>query len=231
MIRDFARGLFKQNPVFIILIGVCPALAVTARFVNALALGACVMAVLLGAGVVVSLLRNFIPAKFRVPAVLLVVTALVTITDVLLKAWAPGLSAGLGMYVPLVAVNCLILGRAGSFAFTNRPGSTALDALGMGAGFTLALSLIALVREVVGSGTITLPPLPGIRDGIVPVPGLAEAPVAAIATPLGAFLIVGFLMGLVNAIGAARNRMKAARRPDGEAQAKVDEERGGGTPS
>lgn len=219
MLKDFTKGLIRRNPVFIVLVGLCPALAVTVQFANALVLGACVLGALLFMSLFVSLLRNFIPANFRVPAVLLMLTALATAADQLLMALAPALSARLGIYVPLIAVNCLILGRAGTFAFAHAPGRSVLDALGMGTGFTLALGLIALVREMVGSGTITLLPISAADPsaGVVAVPGLSEVPVAVIAGPVGAFLTIGFLMGLFNALRAAREKAKAARAASPEA--------------
>jgi electron transport complex protein RnfE len=213
MLKDFTKGLFRENPVFIILIGLCPALAVTARFSSALAMGVCVTVVLLITGLIVSLLRSFIPMKFRLPAVLLIITAQVSVIDVLLRAFVPALSDGLGIYLPLIAVNCLVLGRAESFAFVNTPGRAALDGLGMGAGFTLALGLIALLREAIGSGTVSLLPLPiaGMEDGTVAVPGLSAAPLAVIAAPVGAFLAVGFLMGFINSFGAIKKRVRSLR--------------------
>ncbi|MBN2353164.1 MAG: electron transport complex subunit RsxE [Spirochaetales bacterium] len=228
MLQDFSRGLFTRNPVFVVLIGLCPALAVTVQFVNAVVLGACVTGALLCMGLSVSLLRNFIPANLRIPAVLIMLTALTTATDQLLKATAPVLSSRLGIYVPLIAVNCLILGRAGTFAFTHAPGRTVADALGMGGGFTLALGLIAFFRELIGSGTITFFPASGY--GLIALPGLADSPAAVIAGPVGAFLTVGLLMGLFNVVRAVGNRRKAARRTsDDEGEGKTEGEAEGRT--
>jgi electron transport complex protein RnfE len=210
-----AKNLVSENPVFIVLIGLCPALAITGRLIDALCVGAAVLIVMAGSQLTISVLRKFIPEKMRVPAVLLVVCALVTVIDLLLNAFLPSLSARLGIFLPLVAVNCLILSRAGSFAFQNNSGVSLLDALGKGAGFFLALALIALIREIIGSGTISFSPL--AEGGAIVIPLLSTVPVAVVAAPAGAFLIIGLLMGLFNSLPAIKKRISGRLPPPSKA--------------
>ncbi|MBU8912981.1 MAG: electron transport complex subunit RsxE, partial [Spirochaetales bacterium] len=153
MINEFTKGLFKENPIFIIALGLCPALAVSTQVVNALGMGAGVIFVLLGSNIFVSLLKNFIPEKVRIPAYIVIIASFVTIVDLVMQAYAPSLSRSLGVFVQLIVVNCIILGRAEAFANRNTLGNSVLDALGMGIGFTLGLLLIAFIREVFGAGT------------------------------------------------------------------------------
>ncbi len=209
MLKTFTRGLFKENPTFIIMLGLCPTLAVSTQVNYALGMGAAVIFVLLGSNIVVSLLKNFIPDKVRIPAYIVVIAAFVTIINLLMRAFTPALAESLGVFLPLVVVNCIIIGRAEAFASKNRVGASVLDALGMSLGFTLALCLIAFIRETLGSGTITLLPLPvpGLEDGVLEIPGLVDAPVAVLAAPAGALLVIGLLKGLFNAAGSIKRRM------------------------
>ncbi len=211
MLKDFTRGIFKENPTFIIMLGLCPTLAVSNQFINALGMGAAVTFVLLGSNIVVSLLKNFIPDKVRIPAFIIVIAAFVTIINLLMQAFTPALAKNLGVFLPLVVVNCIIIGRAEAFASKNAVGPSVLDALGMSLGFTLALCLIAFIRETLGAGTLTLVPLPipGLEDGILEIPGLSQAPVAVLAAPAGALLVIGFLKGLFNAAGSIRRRVSS----------------------
>jgi electron transport complex protein RnfE len=209
MLKDFTKGLFKENPTFIIMLGLCPTLAVSTQFINALGMGAAVIFVLLGSNIVVSLLKNFIPDKVRIPAYIIVIAAFVTIINLLMQAFTPVLAENLGVFLPLVVVNCIIIGRAEAFASKNGVTASVLDALGMGIGFTLALCLIALVRESIGSGTLTLVPLPipGLEDGVLEIPGLVNAPAAVLVAPAGALLVIGLLKGLFNASGSIKKRV------------------------
>ena len=156
MLKEFSKGLIKENPVFVLALGLCPALGVTSKVVNALGMGAGALFVLLGSNIFVSLLKNFIPEKVRIPSYIVIIASFVTIVEMVMEAFIPSLYEALGVFVPLIVVNCVILGRAEAFANKNTVGSSILDALGMGIGFTLALVVIALVREVLGAGTITL---------------------------------------------------------------------------
>lgn len=195
MVRDLTRGLVRENPIFVTMLGLCPSLAITTHLVNALGLGLGLMIVLIATTLTVSVLRSAIPVVWRTPVYLAVTAVFVTAVDVLARAYLPALRDRLGIFVPLLAVNCIIVGRAHAFARRVTPARAALDALGMGIGFTVALSLIALIREVLGLGTITLFPL-GSFSGVVRVPGLSDAPVRVVGLAAGALLVVGYLKAL-----------------------------------
>lgn len=197
MLKDFTKGLIKENPVFIIVLGLCPALGVSTKVVNSLGMGAGVIFVLLGSNIFVSLLKNFIPDKVRIPAYIVIIASFVTIVEMVMEAFLPVLYNSLGVFVPLIVVNCVILGRAEAFANKNTIKSSILDALGMGLGFTLALVIIAMVREVFGLGTITLFPM-GNFNGIIEIPGLVDSPVRVFGLAAGALLVMGFLKALFN---------------------------------
>ena len=192
MLRDLTRGIVRENPVFVMLLGLCPSLAITTHVVNALGLSAGVIVVMVLTNLTVALAGGRVPTAARAPVYLAVVAVFVTVVDLIMRAYLTELSTRLGIYVPLIVVNCLVLGRAEAFARTASPGRAALDALGMGVGFGLALTLIALVREVLGAGTITVFPV-GAFDGVVVVPGLVDQPVAVIGLSSGALLVVGYL--------------------------------------
>jgi len=208
MIKEFTKGFFKENPIFVLLLGLCPTLAVSTKVVNALGMGAGVIFVLLGSNIFVSLLKNFIPEKVRIPSYIVIIASFVTIVDLVMQAFAPSLSESLGVFVKLIVVNCIILGRAEAFANKNTLGASVLDALGMGIGFTMGLLLIAFIREVLGSGTITLFAMGGF-DGVIELPGLVNAPVRIFSLSAGALLVVGFLLGIFNWIGSAKKGEKA----------------------
>jgi electron transport complex protein RnfE len=195
MIEQFSKGIIKENPIFVIVLGLCPALAVSTQVVNALGMGAGVIFVLLGSNIFVSLLKDFIPQKVRIPSYIVIIASFVTIVDLTMQAYAPSLSDSLGVFVQLIVVNCLILGRAEAFANRNSLSSSILDALGMGIGFTLGLFMIAFVREVVGAGTITLFAI-GSFDGVIRIPVIYEAPARVVALATGALLVIGYLKAL-----------------------------------
>lgn len=197
MLKELTKGLFKENPVFILALGLCPALGVTSKVVNALGMGAGVIFVLLGSNIFVALLKNFIPEKVRIPAYIVIIASFVTIVEMVMEAFIPALYESLGVFVPLIVVNCVILGRAEAFANKNSVGASILDAIGMGVGFTLALIFIALVREVLGAGTISLIPI-GSWDGIITIPGLAEAPARVFSLAAGALLVMGYLKAFLS---------------------------------
>lgn len=214
MLTEFTKGLLKENPIFVILLGLCPALAVSTQVVNALGMGAGVIFVLLGSNVFVSLLKDFIPEKVRIPAYIVIIASFVTIVDLVMQAYAPSLSASLGVFVQLIVVNCIILGRAEAFASNNSLARSVLDALGMGVGFTLGLLLIAAIREIFGAGTITLFAIGGF-DGVIEIPGLSESPVRVIGLSAGALLVVGYLKALFNYVQARREGTAGAGAHDG----------------
>jgi electron transport complex protein RnfE len=194
MINEFTKGIFKENPIFVIVLGLCPALGVSSQVVNALGMGAGVIFVLTGSNIFVSLLKDFIPAKVRIPSYIVIIASFVTIVEMVMEAYMPSLFNSLGVFVPLIVVNCLILGRAEAFANKNGVAASVMDALGMAIGFTLSLVLIAFVREVLGAGTITLFPM-GSFDGVIRIPGLVESPVRILSLAAGALLVMGYLMG------------------------------------
>lgn len=150
----FTRGLLKENAVFVMLLGLCPVLGTTTSAINGMGMGLATTFVLLMSNIVVSLIKGFVPDKVRIPAFIVVIASFVTILQLVMQAYTPGLFAALGLFIPLIVVNCLILGRAEAFASKNTPVDSILDALGMGLGFTLALTVLGAVREVLGSGSI-----------------------------------------------------------------------------
>ncbi len=149
--QNFTKGFIKENPVYILLLGLCPALGVTTSAINGLGMGLATTFVLLGSNVVVSLIKSQIPAKVRIPAFIVIIASFVTIVQLAMEAYLPELFAALGLFIPLIVVNCLVLGRAEAFGSKHNVGSAAIDALGMGLGFALALALLGAVREILGS--------------------------------------------------------------------------------
>jgi electron transport complex protein RnfE len=153
---ELIRGLWKENPTFRIVLGMCPTLAVTTSLQNGLGMGVATVFVLVGSNLLISLVRNVIPDKIRIPCYIVIVATLVTVVDLLMKAYTPALSKSLGIFIPLIVVNCIILGRAEAYASKNPPMLSLADGLGMGIGFTLSLSVISTVRELLGNGSITV---------------------------------------------------------------------------
>ncbi len=189
---ELKKGIFKENPTFIIMLGMCPTLGVSTQVSNALGMGASVLFVLFFSNIVISMLRKVIPDTIRIPSYIVVIASFVTIVEMVLHAFVPSVYSALGVYLPLIVVNCIILGRAEAFANKNTVLDSALDAIGMGIGFTLSLSLIALIREIFGAGTITLFPI-GSFDGVITIPGLSESPVRVLTLAAGALLVMGYL--------------------------------------
>ncbi len=196
--KTFLNGLFKENPTFVLFLGMCPTLAVTTGVTNAIGMGLSTMAVLVCSNLVISLLRKFIPDKIRIASYIVIIAGFVTIVEMLLKAYLPDLSKSLGIYIPLIVVNCIILGRAEAFASKNNPISSILDGLGMGLGFTCSLTLIASVREILGAGTFA-----GIS-----LFGESFQPVSMMILPPGAFLTLGILLAVINGIAAKYKKAK-----------------------
>lgn len=187
LFAEFKKGIHLENPTFALLLGLCPTLAVSNSVNNGLGMGIAATFVLLGSNVIVSSIRKAIPAKIRIPCYIVVIATFVTIVELLLKAYFPVLDKSLGIFVPLIVVNCIILGRAEAFASKNNVLYSAFDALGMGAGFTLALLLISSIREFLGAGTIL---------GIQLIPHFQPAIIMILAP--GALLTLGLLIGLNN---------------------------------
>lgn len=190
--KELTKGIFRENPTFILVLGMCPTLAVTTQVVNALSMGAGVLFVLLFSNIFISLLKNIIPNSVRIPCYIVVIAAFVTIVEMVFHAFIPAVYEALGVYLPLIVVNCIILGRAEAFANKNTVLNSALDAIGMGIGFTLALTLIALIRESFGAGTITL------INTVITVPWFNKWPIRVLTLAAGALLLMGYLKAFFN---------------------------------
>ena len=186
----FLNGIITENPTFRLVLGTCPTIATTTSVINAVGMGAAASFVLIGSNFVISLLRNFIPDKVRIPCFIVVICTFVTIVQLLLQAFVQSLYASLGMFIPLIVVNCIILARAEAFASKNGPLASAVDGLGMGLGFTLAISIIACVRELLGTGCIA-----GIN-----LLGSGYEPMLISTMAPGGFMIFGLTLGVANII-------------------------------
>ncbi len=209
-VNELTKGIFKENPTFIIMLGMCPTLGVTTQVFNAFGMGASVIFVLLGSNIFISALRKVIPDATRIPAYIVVIAAFVTIIEMVLHAFAPAVYNALGVYLPLIVVNCIILGRAEAFASKNTVLDSALDAIGMGIGFTLALTLIAAIREIFGSGTITLLNLSETQRFIITLPGISNSPVAILTLAAGALLVMGYLKAFFTWNGERKAKKEVA---------------------
>mgnify|MGYP004606347971 FL=1 len=205
--KEFTKGIFRENPIFIIMLGMCPTLAVSTQVWNALGMGAGVIFVLVGSNIFISLLKNVIPDSIRIPSYIVIIASFVTILEMLMHAFMIELYNALGIYLSLIVVNCIILGRAEAFANKNSVLDSALDGLGMGIGFTLGLTLIALIREVIGAGTITLINL-GALNVVFKIPGYSESPIKVIALSAGALLVMGYLKAFFNWFTAKQAQKK-----------------------
>jgi len=196
--KIYADGLWNSNPVLIMLLGLCPSLAVTSSAIDGLGMGVATTFVLIMANVVVSLLRNIIPVKMRIPAFIVVIATFVTVIDLVMQAFTPELSRSLGLFIPLIVVNCAILGRAEAFAFKRNVFLSFNDGLAMGVGFTLTLVVMGSIREVLGAGAIFGAPL--FSEGF--------SPALIMVLPPGAFLTLGYLLALSHYINAKRKAAK-----------------------
>lgn len=185
--QEFKKGLTIQNPTFGLVLGLCPTLAVSTTVINAIGMGLAASFVLLGSNIIISSLRRIIPQEIRIPCYIVIIATFVTITELLMKAYSPGLSKSLGIFVPLIVVNCIVMARAEAFASKNSVISSIFDALGMGLGFTLALTIIASIREILGNGTFLGIPL--IKN---------FSPIIVMILAPGALLTIGLLISLTN---------------------------------
>jgi Na+-translocating ferredoxin:NAD+ oxidoreductase subunit E len=185
---EFAKGIIKENPIFVFVLGICPTLAVSTSVNNAIGMGAAATFVLVCSNLIISLIKNVTPAKIRIPVYIVVIASFVTIVDMVMAAYVPALHKSLGLFIPLIVVNCIILGRAEAFASKNNVVNSLADGIGMGLGFTLALVLVATFREILGNGTwLNLRVMPKTYDPML----------MAILAP-GAFITLGFLMAGIN---------------------------------
>ena len=193
-IEVFVKGLFRENPILVLLLGLCPVLAVSTSTRDALGMGVAFSFILLFSNIIISSLRKFTPQHIRIPVFIVVIATFVTITDYLVAGYSPELHRNLGVFLPLIVVNCIVLGRAEVFAYKNNPFLSLTDAIGMGAGFTMIIVLIALIRELLGAGTI-------FGKMIMPE---GYQPFIMMILPPGAFLIMAFLIALQNKLMGRR---------------------------
>lgn len=193
---DFTNALKSENPVLRLILGNCPTLAVSTSVQNALGMGIAVIFVLVGSNAMVSALRRVIPDQARIPAYIVIIASFVTVVDLGIAALSPELYDALGIFIPLIVVNCIILARAEAFAGKNPIGRSIADGLGMGIGFTWALVLLAGIREILGSGAVL--GMPVFDKVLIPVLGMHYVPIIAFVLPAGAFLVLGFMVAYFN---------------------------------
>ncbi|MBO5903225.1 MAG: electron transport complex subunit E [Tidjanibacter sp.] len=189
------KGIIKENPTFVLILGMCPTLGTTTSAVNGLGMGVATMFVLIMSNIVISLIKNLVPGKVRIPAFIVVIASFVTVIELLMKAYVPSLYETLGVFIPLIVVNCIILGRAEAFASKNGVLDSALDGVGIGLGFTLSLTLLGAVRELLGTGAIFGQQLFNADNGIL----------IFVLAP-GAFIALGYLMVIFNKLTAKLNK-------------------------
>ncbi len=189
-LKTITNGLIKENPVFVLTLGMCPTLATTTSAINGMSMGLATMAVLICTNFVISCIKNITPDKVRIPVFIVVIAAFVTILQMLMSAYAPdSINKSLGIFIPLIVVNCIVLGRAESFASKNTPVASAFDGIGIGLGFTMALTILGSVRELLGGGSIF---------GLVLLPETTN--ILLFVLPPGAFITLGFLVAIFNKI-------------------------------
>lgn len=197
-IERLYNGVVKENPTLVLMLGMCPTLAVSKTAMNGIGMGLSTTAVLILSNLVISLLRKHIPNEVRLPSYIVIVASLVTVTELLIQAYLPALYEALGIYIPLIVVNCIILGRAEAYANKHAPMLSVMDGLGMGVGFTLALTLAGLIREFLGSGTAFGAQI--LPKSIDPIGIFVQAP--------GAFLVIALIIAVMNAIGIKTRQRK-----------------------
>lgn len=196
--HELTKGIIKENPVLRLVLGTCPTLAITTAAFNAIGMGIAATLVLIGSNAVISLIKKFIPDKVRIPAYITVIAGFVSIIQLLVKAYAPALDETLGIYLPLIVVNCIILGRAEMFASKNSVVPSILDGLGMGIGFTAALLCMGIIRELLGAGTVFGIP---ILSGFMP-------PIIIFILPPGGFFVFGMLIAVANKLSGENKKAK-----------------------
>lgn len=193
LFKEFLKGIIKENPTFVLLLGLCPTLAVSVSIKNGIGMGIAATFVLISSNVIVSMIKRIVPEKIRIPCYIVVIATFVTIAELFMKAYSPALNRSLGIYVPLIVVNCIVLGRAEAYASKNSVLDSFFDGIGMGIGFTLALVLISAIREFLGAGTLY---------GHVVLKQFQ--PAFALGMPTGALLVIGLLLGLFNFLKGRR---------------------------
>lgn len=191
-LKELTKGLLRENPIFVQFLGMCATLAVSTTVVNGIGMGLSTTVVLVASNIIISLIRNFIPNKVRIAAYIIIIAGCVTAVEMALKAFVPEISKSLGIFIPLIVVNCIILGRAEAFASKNSVLKSALDGIGMGLGFTLALCILGTIREILGNGTFL-----GIH-----LFGEGFQPATILILPPGAFLVFGIVLAIINIIAS-----------------------------
>jgi Na+-translocating ferredoxin:NAD+ oxidoreductase subunit E len=194
--KNFTKGFIKDNPVLVLLLGLCPTLGVTTSVVNGLGMGLATTFVLVMANLVIASVKNIIPGKVRIPSFIVIIATFVTVVDFLLKGYVPALHKELGLFIPLIVVNCIVLGRAEAFASKNSILSSVVDGVGMGLGFSMALGILGGIRELLGSGSFL-----GFRIPIFPLDaqGNPQTMLVFVLAP-GAFIVLGYMIALTNKI-------------------------------
>lgn len=202
MFKELKKGIFAENPTLVLLLGLCPTLAVSVKVVNAIGMGVAATFVLVCSNALVSAVGRWIPSKIRIPCYIVIIATFVTVVEMVMGAYTPSLNEALGIFIPLIVVNCIILGRAEAFAGRNGIMASIMDGLGMGIGFTLALTLIAFIRELLGSGTFLGIRISGHFSADGPV-----APASVMLMAPGAFIVIALILGFMN-----RRRARKLRR-------------------
>lgn len=197
--QNLTKGFFKENAVFVLLLGLCPTLAVSNSAINGLGMGLATTFVLMSSNIVISLVKNFIPDKVRIPSFIVIIATFVTLVDLTMSAYLPSLHASLGIFIPLIVVNCIVLARAEAFASKNTVFDSMIDGISMGLGFAMALTILGIIRELLGAGSIF-----GINVPIYPVDesGNPVTTLIFILAP-GAFIVLGYLIALINRLRKA----------------------------
>ena len=214
-LTPFVNGLVKENPTFVLMLGMCPTLAVTTSAINGLGMGLTTTAVLVLSNVIISLLRHVIPNRVRIPAFIVIIASFVTMVQLLLEGFIPSLYSALGIYIPLIVVNCIILGRAESFASKNNVLLSFFDGLGMGLGFTVALTLIGIVRELLGAGELFgIPVINNLLSAIFGAGKVEYVPISIFVLAPGAFFVLATLT-------AAQNKIKRSMEQKGKNADKI----------
>ena len=193
ILGEYLRGIVKDNPVLALVLGLCPALAVTTSVENAIGMSGAALFVLLGSNVMVSALRKQIPPIIRIPMFIIIICTFVTIIDMVMEAYTPPLYKALGIFIPLIVVNCIIIGRAEAYAIKNNVKYSIVDAFGIGTGFLVVLVAIGAIRELLGTGAIVL-----FGFKLISIPIYSDTPATFMILPAGAFMTIGVLMALVN---------------------------------
>jgi electron transport complex protein RnfE len=197
--KNLTKGIVKSNPTFILMLGLCPTLAVSTSLDNAVGMTAAFVVVLVLSNILVSAIRNYVPDRVRIPVFIVIIATLVSVVDLMMQGFMPALSKSLGIYIPLIVVNCIILGRAEAFARRNGILDSIADGLGIGIGFGVAIFLISFIRELLGTGKLEL-----FGFKLFSIPGLDQNPAAIFLFPMGAFLVIGLLLALFRQLGVSK---------------------------